>query len=183
MRRFAPIFVGCFVLGLVTDSTGQENFPRFRGADANGLASDDPRLPEVWDEKKNVAWKAEIPGWGWSSPIVWGNRVFVTAVHAEASYEKPKKGLYNGRGRAKPPKGMHHWMVYCLDLETGKMIWKQQAHQGQPESPRHPKNTYASETPTTDGERLYVLFGDVGLYVNFFQTLSMTLTLGFHLPI
>jgi outer membrane protein assembly factor BamB len=63
-----------------------------------------------------------------------------------------------------PDKGVHHWMVYCFDLKTGRELWKHEAHFGEPKIPRHPKSTYASETPTTDGKRLYVLFGDVGLY-------------------
>ena len=63
-----------------------------------------------------------------------------------------------------PAKGIHHWLVYCFDLETGKELWKHEAHTGRPQVPRHPKSTYASETPTTDGQRLYVLFGDLGLY-------------------
>lgn len=145
-------------------AAGQENWPRFRGADATGVAADDPRLPEAWDRKTNVTWTSEIPGWGWSSPIVWGDRVFVTSVHAEEPYQGPQKGMYLGQGRQEPPKGVHHWMVYCLGLETGKVLWKHEAHRGEPGFPRHPKNTYASETPTTDGERLYVLFGDLGLY-------------------
>ena len=105
-----------------------------------------------------------MPGWGWSCPIVWGNRVFVTAVASDDEYETPKKGLYRGLGRRKPPEAVHHWNVYCYDLETGAQLWKQQVHEGKPEFPRHPKNTYASETPATDGQRLFVLFGDLGLY-------------------
>lgn len=143
---------------------GQETWPRLRGADATGVVADDPRLPDTWDRETNLKWTAEIPGWGWSSPIVWGDRVFVTSVHGEEAYEGPKKGMYLGQGRQEPPKGVHHWMVYGLSLETGDVIWRHEAHRGEPTFPRHPKNTYASETPTTDGERVYVLFGDLGLY-------------------
>ena len=142
----------------------QENWPRLRGADATGVVADDPRLPDAWDRQTNVKWTAEIPGFGWSSPIVWGDRVFVTSVHSDEAGEAPQGGLYLGQGRQEPPPGVHHWMVYCLSLETGKVLWQQEAHRGQPTFPRHPKNTYASETPTTDGERVYVLFGDLGLY-------------------
>ncbi|REK13101.1 MAG: serine/threonine protein kinase [Planctomycetota bacterium] len=142
----------------------QENWPRFRGADGTGVVEDDPRLPEVWDPETNVVWKAKIPGRGWGSPIVWGDKVFVSAVHSDEEYEAPKGGLYLGQGRGEPPDSVHHWMVYCLSLKDGEVLWKHEAHTGKPEVPRHPKNTYAAETPTTDGERLYVLFGDVGLY-------------------
>jgi outer membrane protein assembly factor BamB len=111
-----------------------------------------------------VQWKAAIPGWGWGSPIVWGDRVFVSAVHSDDDYEKPKAGLYLGGGRGEPPDTVHHWMVYCLNLNDGKVLWKHEANSGKPKIPRHPKSSYAAETPTTDGQRLYVLFGDVGLY-------------------
>ncbi len=108
-------------------------------------------------------------GAGWGSPIVWGDRVFVSAVHSDDEYEKPKGGLYNGGGRGEPPDTVHHWMVYCLSLETGELLWEHEALAGKPRVPRHPKNTYAAETPTTDGKRLYVLFGDVGLYCYDFE--------------
>ncbi len=151
-------------LSSVPSAFAQGSWTRFRGPDGNGVVADDPRLPEVWDQEKNVVWKATIRGSGWGSPIVWGNRVFVSAVHSDDDYEKPKAGLYLGGGRGEPPDTVHHWMVYCLSLEDGSVLWKHEAKTGKPEIPRHPKNTYAAETPTSDGERLYVLFGDVGLY-------------------
>jgi outer membrane protein assembly factor BamB len=128
------------------------------------VVPDDPRLSDTWDQEKNVQWKVTIPGWGWGSPIVWGDRVFVSAVHSDDDYEKPKGGLYLGGGRGAPPDTVHHWMVYCLKLDSGEVLWKREAHVGKPQVPRHPKSTYAAETPTTDGKRLYVLFGDLGLY-------------------
>ena len=154
-----------FSIAVFLSSTyAADNWPRFRGSQATGITRDDPRLPERWGRDENVVWQVEVPGWGWSCPVVWGNKVFLTTVVGEEEYEKPRKGLYLGQGRRKPPKGVHHWMVYCFDVNTGKILWKREAHQGEPESPRHPKSTYACETPTTDGEYLYVLFGDVGLY-------------------
>ncbi|MCH8222626.1 MAG: PQQ-binding-like beta-propeller repeat protein, partial [Chloroflexi bacterium] len=101
---------------------------------------------------------------GWACPIVWGDKVFLSTVVSDEENRRPKKGLYLGRGVRTPAKGVHHWMVYCFDLKTGSELWKHEAHTGEPKVPRHPKSTYASETPTTDGKRLYVLFGDVGLY-------------------
>ncbi len=98
---------------------GEDNWPRFRGADATGVAPDDPRLPDTWDTQKNVLWKTPIEGRGWGSPIVWGNRVFVSAVHSDDDYEQPKGGLYLGDGRGEPPDTVHHWMVYCLSLDDG----------------------------------------------------------------
>ena len=107
---------------------------------------------------------ADVAGWGWSSPIVWGNRVFLTSVVSDEENLTPSKGLYLGEGVRDPAKGIHHWMVHCFDLNTGKELWRHEAHTGQPKVPRHPKSTYAAETATTDGQRLYALFGDLGLY-------------------
>ena len=139
-------------------------WPRFRGPLADGVAVDHPNLPETWSKSENVAWAADVPGFGWSCPVVWGDRVFITTVVSEASFEKPKAGLYLGAGVRTAPKGEHRWLVYCFDLNTGKELWQHEAFKGQPQVPRHPKSTYASETPATDGKRLYVLFGDVGLF-------------------
>jgi len=129
-----------------------------------GVAEDDPKLPETWSKTENVDWVTEVPGWGWSGPINAGRKVFLTAVINDDKYEMPQKGLYLGQGRQEPPKTVHHWMVYCLDLDSGEIVWKHEAHRGLPQAPRHPKSTYASETPVTDGERVYTLFGDLGLF-------------------
>ncbi len=161
-----PTWISVCVVFFVTisESAGQQSWPRFRGAAATGVAADHPRLPTTWSATENVAWSTEIPGWGWSCPVVWGNNVFLTTVVPDEENEKPKKGLYLGQGRREPPKGDHHWLVYCLELDSGDVLWKHEAHVGRPVVPRHPKSTYAAETPVTDGKRLYVLFGDLGLY-------------------
>jgi outer membrane protein assembly factor BamB len=141
-----------------------DHWPRFRGPNADGVAEDHDRLPLRWNETENVEWVVDVPGLGWACPILWGDHVFVSTVVSDEENDGPQKGLYLGQGVRTPAKGTHHWMVYCYDLKTGAVRWKYEAHTGQPKVPRHPKSTYASETPTTDGERLYVLFGDVGLY-------------------
>jgi len=141
-----------------------ENWPRFRGADATGVGADHAGLPLKWTLTENVRWVADLPGWGWSCPVVWGDRVFLTTVVGDELNVTPSKGLYLGEGVRQPARGVHHWMVYCFDLKTGRQLWQHEAHQGKPQVPRHPKSTYAAETATTDGQRLYVLFGDLGLY-------------------
>ncbi len=123
-----------------------------------------PRLPDLWSPTENVVWKQDIPGRGWSSPVVWGNHVFITTVVTEGKAWEARKGLYFGGERFKPPAGKHHWKVICLSLETGKVVWKKTAHSGVPQSSIHIKNSYASETPITDGERVYAYFGNQGLY-------------------
>ncbi len=159
---FHLLLVGLFLSG--SNLTAQDNWPRFRGPNADGVVADDPRLPIKWSQTENVLWKAGIPGLGWSSPVVWGNKVFVTTVASDGDFEKPQAGVYNGEGRKEIPAGVHLWLVYCLDIQTGNTLWKREVHRGTPPVGRHPKNTYASETPCVDGERVYALFGDVGLY-------------------
>ena len=146
-----------------SSATGAENqWFRFRGPNAEGVAPDHHGLPITWTTTKNVQWVADVPGWGWSCPVVWNDRVFLTTVIADQPTRVPSKGMYLGEGVREPAEGVHRWMVYCFDLNTGQVLWKHEAHTGQPQVPRHPKSTYASETPTTDGRRLYVLFGDRG---------------------
>lgn len=161
MNRFA---VALTLLLAACHVVAADDWPRFRGPHADGVAKDNARLPTAWGVEENVAWVADVPGWGWSCPVVVGNEVFLTTVVSEQENTSPKKGLYLGRGVREPAKGVHHWLVYCFDIQTGEELWKHEAHSGEPQVPRHPKSTYATETPTTDGERLYVLFGDVGLY-------------------
>jgi outer membrane protein assembly factor BamB len=156
----------CISLLAATCSTtcAAEDFPRFRGPDATGVATDHPDLPTNWNTTENIAWVVDIPGQGWGSPIVTGGRVFVSAVVADEENIAPSAGLYLGEGVRDPAKGIHHWMVYCFDLNSGEKLWEREAHKGRPLVPRHPKSSYAAETPTTDGDSLFVLFGDLGLF-------------------
>jgi outer membrane protein assembly factor BamB len=158
-------FFACTILlsWPVASLSADANWPQFRGAKALGT-SDETSLPDAWSTTDNVAWKTTIPGRGWSSPIVWGDKIFVTSVINEGQTEPARKGLYFGGERAEPPKSVHQWMVYCVDWKTGGILWQRTAHKGIPTSPSHIKNSYASETPVTDGERLYAYFGNQGLY-------------------
>lgn len=144
-------------------SAAPSDWPQFRGAESLGV-SEGTGLPDEWTTAKNVAWKTAIPGSGWSSPVVWGGKIFVTTVINEGPTETPKKGLYFGGERPAPSKDVHHWAVLCLDLATGKVIWQKEVHHGPPSSSIHLKNTYAAETPVVDGERVYAYFGNVGLF-------------------
>lgn len=146
---------------------GQASWPQFRGTQA-GVAEDGV-LPETWSTSEHVAWAVEIPGRGWSSPIVWGERVFVTTAVAEGGDETPKKGLYLGGNRDTPSDKVHQWKVYCLDFKNGRILWETVAHKGLPPYAIHIKNSYASETPVTDGERVYAYFGNVGLFCYDFE--------------
>jgi len=107
-------------------------------------------LPDRWSATENVAWKCELPGRGWSSPIVSGQRVFLTTAVNFGESEAPKKGLYLLGERPDPPTSVHEWKVICLDLLSGRSIWERTVHQGAPKSAIHLKNTFASETPVTE---------------------------------
>jgi outer membrane protein assembly factor BamB len=150
-------------LALLTDFTAaDDNWPRFRGAGGSGIGDDRP-LPTEWDTKTNVLWSVDVPGRGWSSPIIWGDSVFVTAVLNDKT-PLPRKGLYIQDLLGKIPPGEHVWKLYCHDFDTGKLRWERTLHKGTPGGPIHLKNTYASETPVTDGQHVYVYIGNLGVY-------------------
>ena len=140
-----------------------DNWPQFRGPAASGVSAG-AGLPDTWSAEDGVAWRREIPGRGWSSPIIWGERIFVTTAIKEGGEVEPvKKGLYFGGDRPAPTE-VHRFVVYCLDLDVGDVVWKKEAHRGVPQHGHHLKNTLASETPVTDGDRIYAYFGNVGLF-------------------
>ena len=150
----------------------QERWPQFRGPQARGISAEsistdgsasDSKLPDQWTATDNIAWKKDIPGRGWSSPVVWDRKVFLTTVVNSEAYEPAKKGLYFG-GERKPPTSVHQWKVLCLDLESGEVLWEKQVHEGVPKSSIHIKSIFASETPVTDGKRVYCCFGSLGIF-------------------
>lgn len=167
------------------------DWPQFRGPDAAGI-SKDTNLPSEWGIEKNVAWKTKVPGVGWACPVVWQDKLFVLTAESEnqpkpsaggfgggrpggdkggapkpgGEFEKDKgKGGFPGGGRMpSPPDAVYRWQVICYDRATGKQLWKQLASEHKPTIPTHRTNTYASETPVVDGERLYAYFGMNGLF-------------------
>lgn len=155
-------FLGLIALA-VTLAAATDNWPQFRGTASTGVAEDDPRLPDEWSSTKNVVWKTDLPGRGWSSPVVWGNRVFVTSVDSAQPKEKAKKGLYFG-GERGAPTDEHRWLVSAVDVNSGKVVWEREVNKMIPNFSRHLKSSYASETPVTDGERVYAYFGNVGAF-------------------
>ncbi len=161
-------------------------WPQFRGPAGRGVSGIDS-LPTTWSATKNVAWKVNVPGRGWSSPIVWGDQVIVTSTSSPGAFKAPSTGIFGNDYAAELSRqglsmdevlvklrardiessqeaGELQYMVSSFDVANGKVRWQQQAHRGAPFGGRHRKNTYASETPATDGERIYALFGNVGLF-------------------
>jgi outer membrane protein assembly factor BamB len=181
------VHVVCLVSGAFALAP-ELTWPGFRGHDMSGVAAK-ARIPDAWDTKKNVKWGVPIPGNGWSSPIVWGDTVYVTAAAGTKPFKKPSTGLFGNdyiaelqaqgvtgaelmkkvqeRDNEMPGEASElRYMLYALDAATGKVKWEREAVRMVPQGGRHRKNTYASETPFTDGERIYVSFGqNVGLYV------------------
>lgn len=156
---------GLLIVCLVAlgQAAAAENWPAFRGPDARGFSAN-PHLPLEWSDTKNVEWKAAVPGLGWSGPVVHSGRVYLTTAVSDGEIEKRKPGLYFGGDRKEPIKHMHHFLVLCLDLESGDYLWQKEVLATRPLTPIHVKNSYAAETPVMDGERVYAYFGSHGLY-------------------
>jgi outer membrane protein assembly factor BamB len=165
MRTRLCVAAGLAVLGLAAVGRGAD-WPQFRGPNGSATATG-TALPSEWGTDKNVAWKAEVPGYGWSSPIVWGDKVFVTTAVSDKQ-QKPTGGFGGGGaggfGRQRPPDVVYKWEVYCLNAADGKVLWKQTAAEQKPTVGKHNTNTYATETPVTDGERVYAYFGMTGVF-------------------
>ncbi len=161
MRRFITAIA---LIAAGTAASAQQNWPSFRGANAAGSADGRPTAVK-WNAPagENVAWKTPVPGVAVSSPIVWGDRVFVsTAVSSD-----PNEGIRTGQyGDVEPVTDAtkHTWRLLAIDKKTGKVVWDKVAYEGIPKTKRHPKSSQASATPVTDGTHVIVSFGSQGLY-------------------
>jgi outer membrane protein assembly factor BamB len=141
-----------------------QNWPQFRGPGATGV-TEGPAKPVKWDASTslNVRWKTAIPGLSHSSPVVWGDKIFVTTAVSSAPKDETRFGLF---GDVEPVKDdpRHAWKVFAIDKSTGKVLWERTAYEGIPKVKRHPKSSHAASTPVTDGKYLIVNFGSEGLY-------------------
>lgn len=177
---------GAFVLAAHADPKSGKNWPGFRGHEMSGVAASS-KLPEKWSKTEGVAWSAPIPGNAWSSPIVWDGTVYVTSAVGAKAFKQPSAGIFGNDYVAELQKqglsqeeimkrllardiesgeesGDLRYMLYALDAKTGKVKWQAEAHRGAPAG-RHRKNTFASETPFTDGQHIYAYFGqNVGMF-------------------
>lgn len=162
-------------------------WPQFRGPNSNPVGAH-ARLAERWSKTENVEWSQEIPGRGWSSPIVTGGKVYVTTVTTDGKSKPPqigteysneyvaelmKQGLpmdevikrVTERDAELPHEVMLHYLIYCLNLKSGKVEWKKEFYTGRPPGGRHRKNSFVSESPVTDGKFIYVYVANLGLWV------------------
>jgi len=158
-RRAAGVLLA--VLGAASALAG--DWPQFRGPDASGL---DPSAatPVRWniDKGENVRWRTPIPGLAHSSPIIWGNTVYV-ATSTGPGNQDVKVGLYGDIASA-DDQGTHQWRLLALDKETGKILWNKPGCEAIPRGKRHPKATHRNSTPATDGKRIVDMFGSEGLF-------------------
>ena len=144
MSRLCPWWL-VLILGMLSPTVRGDDWLEFRGPGGQGHALA-AGLPERWSETENLAWKQTIPGKGWSSPVVVGGQVYLTTAVPEGEEDPPAQSL----------------RVMCLDEASGRVEWSQELFQ-QPAGQRvHPKNSHASATPISDGQRLYVHFGTWG---------------------
>jgi outer membrane protein assembly factor BamB len=146
------------------DGAAGGQWPSFRGPTAAGVA-DGQHLPDSWNPATgdNIRWRRTIPGLGHSSPIVWGNRIFVTTAISSRGTATFKPGLY-GDGDASDDRSSHRWTLMAIDAQTGFIQWERVAYEGPPIDTRHIKSTYASATPATDGRTVVASFGSQGVH-------------------
>ena len=167
MARLSTVVAACAILALASlvtvagqASDAERYWPQWRGAHFKGVSTT-ANPPVTWSETKNILWKVPLPGRGNSTPVVWGDRLFVTSavpagVTGEAQHA-PRGGL--------PQRGMHRFVVMALDRKTGKTMWQHTAREQEPHEASHFENgTWASGSPITDGQRVFAYFESFGLY-------------------
>jgi outer membrane protein assembly factor BamB len=177
----------CALLFASTPVHGQDNvWPQFRGPESNPVGTH-AKLAEHWSRTENVEWFQEIPGRGWSSPIVTGGKVYVTTVTTDGKSKPPQTGTeYSNdyvaelrkqglsmeevikrvteRDIELPNEVNLHYFLYCMNLKSGKVEWTREFYTGHPPGGRHRKNSFTSETPVTDGKFIYVYVANLGLW-------------------
>ena len=179
MKRIALTFVvglslAFASLSFLANNVSAGNWPQWRGPDGSGISTE-KNLPSEWSPTKNIKWKTPIEGRSHSSPIVWGNRIFLTTAveGAEVAGAKAVKHQIDGKDFIHPDSvganKKHTFKVMALDRDSGKLIWQQTAWEGTPYDDRHRKSSYAASTPATDGKMVYAFFGTEGLYAYDFK--------------
>jgi len=146
------------------DIAPERQWSQYRGYYSNGTL-DNANLPEQWDVKtsENIKWKIEIPGLGLSSPVIWGDRLYITTAVSEQDKKGLKTGMF-GDVTSVNDNSEHEWKVLCINKKTGNIIWEKTSCRGIPEQKRHPKSSHANSSVATDGNYVVAFFGSEGLY-------------------
>ncbi|KPL24616.1 MAG: hypothetical protein AMJ75_03165 [Phycisphaerae bacterium SM1_79] len=157
------MFVSLILVILTTDLIAQ-NWPSFRGENARGVA-DGFRVSVKWNVagKENILWKVPVPGLGHSSPVIWGNRIFVTTAIYTKGEQNLKVGLY-GSADSEEEDADFSWVLFCFDKKSGKQLWQRTPYKGRPKVRRHPKASHASSTPCVNSKYVIAFFGSEGMY-------------------
>jgi len=169
LKALRTVFIVIVALSSLCWSVSAANWPQWRGPDGSGI-SHEKNLPAEWAPTKNIKWKTPIAGRGHSSPIVWGNRIFLTtAIEGEVvAGAKAAKHMLGGKEFLHPDSvganRKHTFKVIALNRDSGKILWESVAWEGTPYDDRHRKSSYAASTPATDGKLVYAFFGAEGLY-------------------
>jgi len=140
------------------------NWPGFRGSGSRGIA-DGQHPPLKWDAEKgeNLLWQTSIPGLGFSCPTIWGDRLYVTSAVSVDADTDVRIGLY-GDVDSVEDESVYEFVLYCLDKNSGEIIWQQTVHTAKPAVKRHSKSSHANPTVATNGEYLIAFFGSEGMY-------------------
>src|SRR5262245_22487686 len=159
----------CVVLSPAPVRAEPVSWAQWRGPGGQGVSSE-TGFPTEWTGIQNVVWKTEVPGRGHSSPIVWGDRLFLTtAIEGEVVPGAAAVKHFDGGQEFVHPDGVgadrkHTLKVLALDATSGRILWERTAWEGTPYDTRHKRGSYASTTPVTDGQLVYAYFGSEGLY-------------------
>ena len=165
MRLSPTVSAALVTVFLFTAAAGAENWPQWRGPGGQGISTE-KALPKEWAPDKNVAWKVELPH-GYSSPIVWGDRIFLTsAIEGEVVPNHVPESVRIKQPHPQSTAGdkKHALKLLALDAKTGKVLWEQTAYEGPVFDARHQRSTFAGPTAVTDGKLVYAYFGPEGLY-------------------
>ncbi len=155
------------LLSLAAFACAADNWPAWRGPTNDGIAPGGANPPTRWDDFTNIKWKAELPGRGSATPIVWGEQIFiVTAIKTDRVAKPDELPKPDPRFEIKtdPPTHFYRFEVLCYDRATGTLNWRKTAAEAVPHEGHHATHSYAAGSPTTDGQRLYVSFGSFGIY-------------------
>jgi outer membrane protein assembly factor BamB len=183
LKHFFGIVVACSAWLVYSFAPSTENWTQFRGPESNLVVTGN--LPAEWNDSLNVRWKTDLTGDGWSSPIVFGDKIFITSAFLEKAAPAsakpapppppppPASGAQQRPSQGPPPpqpednsykEEIYRWELTCFDLKNGKELWKQVAFKGTPRIPKNAQSSYACETPVTDGKRIYAYFGMTGVF-------------------